>query len=119
MTTPPDLHWDSCDFDDQDSIESGWELLINDLTEFMNRVDLCGSLHCEVKNFGWMHRDGYKDFNAHTGQELLRQVLPHTDCSFSIWLDEKEKKITINNSHHDAPAGGEMYFITNKVEEGT
>jgi hypothetical protein len=113
----PDLRWDHTDFADQDEQDSAWELLVNDLTEFMNKADLNGSLHCEVKNFGWRHLNGYKDFNAHTGQELLRQILPHTDCTFDIWLDEAAREIRINNAHHDAPTGGELYSVTIKMEE--
>lgn len=122
MPKAPDLCWSSCDYDDQDSIDAGWEMMVNDLTEFMNKILPEGqwlsevSWHCEVKNFGWQHRDGYKDFNAHTGQELLRAILPNTDCTFEIWLDEEAKEIRVNNAHHDSPSGGEIYTVTVKDE---
>ena len=95
---------------DQDLYDIEWRDLCDNLTKLMNRINPDGyEWHCAVKNFGWRHQDGYKDFRAEDGKKLLQEVLPKTDCTFKIF--DNGDHIAINNAHHDAPCGGEMYFI--------
>lgn len=110
----PNLVWDTSEFEttDQDSLEFEWDCITDRLTEFIQKVHPDGDWHCEVNNFGWRHQNGYKDFDAGDGRKLLQEILPNTDCTFKVWLDEEAKKITIDNAHHDAPTGGEMYYVT-------
>lgn len=104
----PNLVWGH---DTPEDPEFEWECLCDNLTEFINEID-AHFWHAEVKNFGWDSRNGYKDFTAYTGRELLGQVLPRTECSFKIWVDVPNKTIKIDNAHHDKPTGGEIYTIT-------
>jgi hypothetical protein len=108
---PPDLVWDSCDYEDPDSASFAWDDLTEELTRFIQAVNPDGEWSCEVRNFGWRHQDGHGEFSAGNGLTFLRKVLPRTECTFKVWLSEDDKKVTINNAHHDAPTGGELYFI--------
>ena len=110
--TEPNLRWDSSDFEDADEEMWAHEALTENLTTFMKKVHPDGDWRAKVENFGWQRLNGYKDFEAKNGLRLLQKVLPETECTYSIWLDEKAKKITINNAHHDVPCGGELYTIT-------
>ncbi len=108
----PDLNWDSCDYEDEHDQQSGWDYLTDALTTFIQAVHPDGDWHAEVENFGWQSRSGHKDFSAGDGETLLRELLPETECTFKVWFDKEEKKITIDNAHHDKPTGGEMYYVT-------
>ena len=69
--------------------------------------------HGEVKNFGWRKTSGIKDFEADTAQAFLSAILPQTDCTFQLYIDESHpfKEIRIQNFHHDSPMGNEWYTI--------
>jgi len=66
------------------------------------------------RQMGWMKRRGYKLFSARTGKELLRAVLPNTDCSFTIHIHPEHLAMRV--SHHDAPTG-EIYWLTAQPSE--
>lgn len=102
-----------------ESFEDDWENLLDCLTWFMEQLDIVGSRawRAEVSNFGWRNQSGYKDFNADNGRELLRKVLPDTDCTFNIWFDTVDWCIRIQNSHHDSPTGNERYEVRPEVPE--
>lgn len=116
MDNSPDLIWDTSEYENEDSQEFGWECLTDELTHFIQRVHPDGDWYARVENFGWQSLDGEQKFSAGDGVRLLRAILPNTACTFKVWLDEKEKKITINNAHHDKPTGGEIYTITPQGE---
>lgn len=63
-----------------------------------------------VNNFGWRNQNGTKTFRAENGQELLREILPKTNCTFRIFKDGRNG-IKIQNFHHDSPMGNEWYYI--------
>lgn len=113
----PDLVWDTSEFEHQDEMDEEFEEMTAAITAFMQKVNESGHWHVEARNFGWQHKDGSMDFVALDGRQFLRGVLPNTDCTYKIWLNEAEKKITIDNAHHDAPTGGEMYYATPAPEE--
>lgn len=98
---------------DQDLYEIEWDSLCDALTEQMTRINphdrpWTGA----VRNFGWLHQSGEaRPFRADDGKTLLQNVLPHTECTFRIDFDFRKHLITINNAHHDAPMGGEMYYL--------
>ena len=116
----PDLVWDSSEYEDSEDASWGYEFLTDSLTDFIQKIHPDGDWHCVVEGFGWRNIDGYKDFDAGDGVKLLHEVLPRTECTFKVWLDEKAKKITIDNAHHDKPTGGEMYYITPRAgKDGT
>lgn len=103
---------------DSDLYDWEYEDVCECLTDFMKEVsDGNRYWRCYVNNFGWRHQDGYKDFKAENGRELLREVLPNTECTYYIYLSKDKAQIVINNAHHDAPMGGEMYYIGVEPEE--
>jgi hypothetical protein len=103
---PPDCEESESAFE----YELEWDYIIDHLTELMNEKNPDGYWYAKVSNFGWRHLDGNTDFfNVDNGTELLRKVLPDTDCSFTIY--DEDYGFRINNAHHDAPMGGEIYNI--------
>lgn len=93
-----------------DYLESEWESLCEELTCLMNEVNPDENLwYVQMDNFGWRKLSGAKTFRASSGTELLREVLPQTDCYFKIY--HPDGHIAINNAHHDSPCWKEMYHI--------
>lgn len=92
-----------------------WEDLSNDVTDLMERVrkasghDYGNDWLVDLSNFGWTHDGGSGTVRASSAEELLRAVLPDTENDFFVY-DEGDH-IVIDNAHHDAPMGGEMYRI--------
>lgn len=97
-------------YNDPDVFQWAWDDLTECLTEWLKEKNDTPYWKCDVNNFGWRHLDGYKYFKARDGEELLRAILPDTDCTFTIYNDGKHG-IKIENAHHDAPMGGEWYYI--------
>ena len=73
-----------------------------------------------VNGFGWRSMDGYKVFGlkewdsdkkAAIGLEVLRAILPDTECHFKVSVDYRRRILQFNNAHHDKPMGGEIYEI--------
>ena len=111
----PDWVWDLSELESESDREFEWEHLIECLTTFMKEINPEGELwYATMENFGWRHLNGEKTFDAGEGEKLLQQLLPRTECTFKVWFDKEAKKITIDNAHHDAPTGGEMYYVTPK-----
>jgi len=147
-TNKPNLVWDTCDlveaevkyrlenwkdfFDeepDEDKVRNAiytddwlayeWEMFGETLTESLNYINPDNKKwYAEVNGFGWRGLGGHSTFEAKTGEEFLQVILPKTECTFNIWLDENT--IKIQNYHHDSPTGNEWYTITisDKEEEG-
>lgn len=86
--------------------QSDWDHICSELTDWMDGED---AWHCEADGIGWRKLSGSKDFQATSGEDLLRAVLPDTECTFSIYKEEDAKMLRIVNSHHDAH--GEVYLI--------
>ena len=63
----------------------------------------------EVNNFGWQNLNGHRISYAKTGEELLRDILPETHCTFKIFKYKSE--LRLQNFHHDSPTGNEWYYI--------
>ncbi|MGD7035161.1 hypothetical protein [Methylotuvimicrobium buryatense] len=130
----PILVWDTCDIALQQAqflVESGeasdqdegfteacadsdlftfeWEALTDCLTETMTSTNPDGHWHAEVENFGWRRQNGGKYFKAENGRELLHELLPNTECTFKIFLEDG--RLRIQNFHHDAPTGNEWYTV--------
>jgi hypothetical protein len=91
-------------------IEDQWEYICDWLGEWMKEINPSGiDWFATVENFGWRHLNGKTAFEAKDGEGFLDKVLPKTDCTFKIY--KREGHLEINNAHHDAPCGGEMYYI--------
>lgn len=113
LSKEPILVWTSDDSSSEFSDEN-YDDLCSELSRYMQRVNLLGRWKGEVKNFGWMKRDGHKEFIAQTGQTFLSQLLPKADCRFKIyrWGNSKYRRgFAIQNFHHDSPMGEEWYFV--------
>jgi len=108
------------DYDDfWDSVYEATGALVRERDEAARKLnDNVRYWFCEVSNFGWRGLRGYKAFSIHTydksdrsvGIEFLQSILPNTDCTFYIYDDWEGFGLTIDNAHHDAPTGGEMYY---------
>ena len=95
---------------DQDAAQQAWQDLLDELTEIIEEINADGYWYATVRNFGWRGQDGTKDvFRADNGQDLLRAILPDTDCTFEITVEEWGLQIW--NRHHDNPVAGETYSI--------
>jgi hypothetical protein len=68
-----------------------------------------GHWHADVEKFGWRNLNGYKDFEADDGKTFLANILPKTDCTFNVFLEQNI--IRIQNFHHDSPTGNEWYTV--------
>jgi hypothetical protein len=115
----PIISWDS--FEDcahEDDSESNWEDLNEYLSDIMDAINPDNrDWHADVRNFGWQKINGWKQFKAKEGSQLLFAVLPKTDCSFNIRLKGTRKKgyeMVIQNFHHDNCDGSEHYYIKTK-----
>jgi hypothetical protein len=69
--------------EDPNLYESEWACLCDYLTELMGR-NQHGGWRAKISNFGWRSLNGKKLFHAANGKELLREVLPQTDCTFKV-----------------------------------
>ncbi len=94
---------------DCDLLKFEWESLTNTLTETLNAVNPDGYWQAKVTGFGWRGQEGYKDFEADTGSNFLKNILLETDCSFKLFMDKSI--IRIQNFHHDSPTGNEWHTI--------
>ena len=92
---------------DSDLFALEWEVLTDSLTQILKSINPDGHWHAEVCNFGWRGQNGFKDFKAENGREFLNEILPNTECSFRVILEDRW--IRIQNFHHDAPTGNEWY----------
>lgn len=95
--------------DDPDLFDREWEGICDYLTELMTK-NKYGNWKATVNNFGWRSLNGHSSFSATTGQELLKHILPKTDCTFKIY--RYGHGFAINNAHHDSPCWAEWYYIS-------
>lgn len=108
--------WDQASRDDFIH-EEAWDFLLDDLQVKLDEYNPDGLDWCvRVENFGWRNLGGEKVFGARDSQRFLQSILPDTDCTFNIYVDDETKTIQIRNWHHDSPMGNEWYTIT--VHEG-
>jgi len=99
-----------------DCADYEWEDLTYEFTMLMKKRNPSLWWDAKVKNFGWLSKKGIREgFEATTGQELLRAILPRTSCSFKIYSFRKTG-FAINNAHHDSPVWAEWYYITKGVK---
>jgi hypothetical protein len=99
-------------YEDQDGHQWAWESFCEDLTNLMETVNPGEPKvwRVNMRGFGWMKEDSDGTVTANDGEELRQKVLPNTDCHFRVY--KEGRGIKINNSHHDAPMGGEVYYLT-------
>lgn len=109
----PVLSW--MNLDDEEDQEWAWEDLMRALTILLKEVNPDGFWFCEVSNFGWRNISGEAYFEFDDGSALCSKVLPKTDCHFNIFREDR--KLRIQNFHHDSPVGNEWYTLTPLTEE--
>lgn len=95
--------------EDQDLLDFEWESLTDYLTEILQDMNPDGYWHSEVEKFGWRKLNGYAEFEADDGKTFLANILPKTDCTFKVFLEQDI--IRIQNFHHDSPTGNEWYTV--------
>lgn len=98
---------------DSDIFECEWEWFIESFNEFIETFK-ADQWDVRVENFGWQNRCGTGEVAGIDGEHLLRNILPKTDCTFSIY--KTGDGFSINNFHHDSPTG-EWYYV-NPSKEG-
>jgi hypothetical protein len=96
--------------EDSDLITVEWEFMLAELTEKMRAINARGHWQGEVVNFGWNKRQGFTEFVADNGRDFLANILPKTDCTFHIYI-ENGCRFKIQNFHHDSPTGNEWYTL--------
>lgn len=101
---------------DSDLFQFEWDCLLDNLTEQLNTMNPNGFWSGEVTNFGWNKRQGFTEFQADNGRDFLANILPKTDCTFRIYIED-ERVLKIQNFHHDSPTGNEWYTLTPLTEE--
>ena len=95
--------------------ENEYENFVEYLSEIIQKKNPNGYWKTKVQNFGWRNLNGYKIFRANTGQKLLDEILPKTDCTF--YIHNFGKGIAIQNFHHDSPVGNEWYYLKSISEK--
>jgi hypothetical protein len=96
--------------EDSDLVTLEWDFMLAELTEKMLEINAQGHWQGEVVNFGWNNRQGFTEFVADNGCDFLANVLPKTDCTFRIYI-ENGCRFKIQNFHHDSPTGNEWYTL--------
>lgn len=94
--------------------QNEYDFLLDALTDLMGRMNPDSNWKAEVEGFGWQKLDGKQEFHADNGDDLLKAILPETDCNFKIFVrgEGDEKHLAINNTHHDSPVWGvEWYYV--------
>ena len=98
--------------EDYDIFTWAWDELIDDLDQKMAEYNPDGKRwDVRVENFGWRNLSGRKVFDCDNAKQFLREVLPDTDNTFNIFMFDDEKRMEIQNFHHDSPTG-EWYYIS-------
>lgn len=98
---------DACE--DSDLIQFEYDDLCDCLTDLMNKLQDGHQWAARVADFGWQGLSGSRIFSAETGRKLLDAILPQTECTFNIFVDDDH--LSIQNFHHDSPVGREWYYI--------
>ena len=107
---------------DADITEIAWEDTLEYLDELMRVLNPSKlAWTAGVENFGWRGQSGSTTFPAANAKDLLRHVLPPTDCVFygfiyqppaPVGLGRKQRPhLWIQNYHHDSCVGREWYKL--------
>lgn len=99
---------------DEDLNTFEWNSVRDIITDWVREMCPSGFWYATGEGMGWMKRSGHKHFSARNGAELLRNILPDTDCTFTA--TKYSRYIEIVNSHHDAM--GEVYKIYPRKSRG-
>jgi len=97
--------------DDHDLFSFEWDDLLECLSDKLQEINSTGYWYCEVNNFGWRNQSGWSRFEADNAKVFLSNILPNTECTFRIFIDD-DNTIRIQNFHHDSPTGNEWYTVT-------
>jgi len=93
-----------------ETLHDAWEQFCADFTEMLVALNPSTEQWVVlIAGAGWRNQEGRRTVDASEGEQLLRETLPDTECSFNIW--RRVDHIEINNAHHDKPTGGEMYYV--------
>ena len=104
---------------DSDLYEREYEDLCDNLTTEVKKLSPEGYFKALVTNFGWRNQNGHKYFKATNGRELLREILPNTDCTFMVFSVKHGKKLAVTNSHHDQPIPYKEWYVITPCSQRT
>lgn len=111
-----------CSYDpnyEEQDYEMAWDDCITELNTWVEKYK-DKWMYCWINDFGWRKASGHTTIQLKDANKLLYDVLPKTDCTFTIYADEPEGKdeyvLRIANAHHDAPTG-ETYYLRFLTDE--
>lgn len=88
-----------------------WEWLLESLQEKLEEYNEKGKpWHILGVGLGWRNLDGEMILETNNSQEFLEKILPNCDCTFNIYTSDDDRRISIQNFHHDSPTG-EWYYV--------
>ena len=91
-------------------LQDAWSDLCDAFTEMLGVLNPSTEQWAvTMSGAGWRKQEGRRKVDAATGERLLQEILPDTECSFKIW--RRADHILIDNAHHDRPIGGELYRV--------
>lgn len=95
--------------DNYELFTNEWDYFTETLTELLEKKAHNGNAWRVIgKELGWRKLNGYKYTLADTATELLRALLPETNCTISVYNYKNGYRLQV--SHHDAPTG-ETYLV--------
>ena len=101
-------------WEDEDFWRLRWEDMTESLTSILQRKNSGGYWKAEVRNFGWRSLSGSKFLKADDGAKFLQEILPNTDCHFTVF--NYGRGLAIQNFHHDSPMANEWYYVLPTTE---
>lgn len=103
-------------WEDHELFRHQWEYFQEHLTEVMKERGLDEvALLVHGYRMTWQNLSGHKVIHAETGEELLKEILPDTECY--VWVYEGgDDTLDMKVSHHDSPTG-ELYTIQDVSDE--
>lgn len=106
--------------EDQDLYDSEWEFLIEDLQGKLDEYNPDQKPWAiNVVGFGWRNLNLQGVVRTNDAGDWLSKILPETNCTFHIYMDDKNKRLSIHNFHHDSPTGEWYYICLLEEEEGS
>jgi len=104
----PTLTWGFGD----ETFEDEYDVMCDELTALMQKINKGGQWYATVKNQGWMLRSGWTSFKATDAHALLARIC-HSDSHFKLFVEGKGfgRYFRIQHFHHDSPTGAEWYEV--------
>ena len=95
-----------------ETFEDEYDVMCDDLTALMQKINKGGKWYATVENQGWMLRSGWTSFTATDAHVFINRLF-HSDSYFKIFVEGKGlgRYFVIQHFHHDSPTGKERYTV--------